>query len=140
MCRKLSKIIKDTIKVGHKPPNLLHTDKGLEFKNKEFNSLMKKYSIKLYHTENEENNSIIERYNKTQNNRIKVIFEINTNFRWVNILDEIITDYNNAIRRTIGMKPKKVNKYNAKELLETIFKYTPPDLIQKPKCLSLIHI
>lgn len=47
-------IIKDAVEVGHRPCNLLHTDKELEFKNKEFTSILKKYSIKLYHTENGE--------------------------------------------------------------------------------------
>ena len=47
-------IIKDAVDIGYKSPNLLHTDKGLEFKNKEFNSLLKKYNIKLYHTEDKE--------------------------------------------------------------------------------------
>ena len=52
-------------------------------------------------------------------------------FFWVNILDEIIRDYNNSIHRTIGMKPIEVNKGNEKDLLEIVFKYTPPDLIKK---------
>ena len=53
----------------------MHIDKGFEFKNKEFNSLINKYNIKLYHTKNEEKSAIIERYNRTQNERIKVIFD-----------------------------------------------------------------
>ena len=68
MSKAFKDIIKDAIKVGHNPPNLLHTDIGLEFKNKEFNSLMKKYNIKLNHTENKEKSSIIEHHNITQNN------------------------------------------------------------------------
>lgn len=41
-------LIKDLIKVGCKSPNLLHTDKRLVHKNREFNSLMCKYNMKLY--------------------------------------------------------------------------------------------
>lgn len=62
---------------------------GLEFKNKEFNSLLKKYNMKLYHTENEEKSSTIERYNRTQNDYMKVIFEIDKNYRWITTLEQI---------------------------------------------------
>lgn len=90
---------------------------------------MKKYNIELYHTENEEKSRIIERYNRTQNQRMKVMFEINKHYRWIDILQNIFKDYNNAKHRTIRMKHIEVNKKNEKELLETVFKYEPPDLI-----------
>lgn len=131
--KAFEKIIKNAISINHKSPNLLHTDKGLEFKNKEFNSLLQKYNIKLYHTENEEKSSVIERYNRTQNERMKVMFEINKNLRWIDILQKIVKDYNNSKHRTIGMKPIEVNKENEKILLETVYKYIPPDIIKKSK-------
>lgn len=126
-------IIKDAIKIGHKSPNLLHTDKGLEFINKEFNGVLKKYNIKLYHTENEEKSSIIERYNRTQNEKMKVLFEINKNFRWIDILQKIVKEYNNSYHSTIKMKPIDVNKENENDLLDTVFKYIPPKIITKSK-------
>ena len=58
-------IIKNTIRIDHKPPN--YTNKILEFKNKELHSIMTKYNIKLHHTEKEEKSSIIECYNRPQN-------------------------------------------------------------------------
>lgn len=126
-------IIKDAIKINHKPPNLLHTDKGLEFINKYFKSLLIKYNIKLYHTENEEKSSIIERYNRTQNEKMKVIFEINKNFRWIDILQKIVKEYNNSIHSTIKMKPNEVNKEIEKELKENVFEYIPPKIIKNSK-------
>ena len=131
--KAFEEIIKDSIKIGHKPPNLLHTDKGLEFKNKEFSAIMKKYNIKLYHTENEEKSSIIERYNRTQNEKMKVQFEINKNFKWIDILQKIVKEYNNSYHSTIKMKPIEVNKSNEKELLNTVFKYVPPKIVEKSK-------
>lgn len=38
--------VKDAIKIVHKSQNLLQIDRGLTFKNKEFNLLLKKYNIK----------------------------------------------------------------------------------------------
>src|SRR5436190_1965337 len=129
--KAFEEIIFDAKKIGHKPPNLLHTDKGLEFKNKQFNAIMEKYNIKLYHTENEEKSSIIERYNRTQNERMKIYLELNK--RWIDILPKIVKEYNDSIHSTIKMKPNEVNEKNEKELLETVFKYEPPPMVNKSK-------
>src|SRR5436190_3471333 len=82
--KAFEEIVLDAKKIGHNATNLLHTDKGLEFKNKQFNAIMKKYIIKLYHTENEEKSSIIERYNRTQNERMKIYLELSKT--WIDIL------------------------------------------------------
>ena len=133
VAKAFEEIIKDAIKIGHKSPNLLHTDKGLEFLNKDFKAVLSKYNIKMYHTENEEKSSIIERYNRTQNERMKVLFEINKNFKWIDILPKIVKDYNNSYHSTIKMKPNEVNEEAEKVLKETIFKYVPPKIITKSK-------
>ena len=46
------KIIKSAKSQNHIPPNLLHTDKGLEFENKHFKSLLNNYVIYMYSTKN----------------------------------------------------------------------------------------
>jgi hypothetical protein len=94
---------------GHKAPNLLHTDKGREFVNKEFRGLLNKYDIKMYHTENEEKSAIIERFNRTLNERMKVQFEARRSFRWVDILQSLLSDYNASVHTTIHMRPVDVN-------------------------------
>ena len=131
--KAFEEIIKDALKIGHKSPNLLHTDKGLEFINQNFKDVLTKYNIKLYHTENEEKSSIIERYNRTQNEKMKVQFEINKNFRWIDILPKIVKQYNDSYHSTIKMKPNEVNKNIEKELKETVYKYIPPKIIKTSK-------
>ena len=64
---------------------------------------------------------------------MKVIFEINKNYRWIDILERIVKEYNNSTHRTIGMKPIEVSKENEKELLETVFKYISPEFVKKSK-------
>jgi len=63
--KAFEKIIKSAKSQNHKTPNLLHTDKGLEFENKHFKNLLDKYNIKMYHTHNLEKSAIIERFNRT---------------------------------------------------------------------------
>lgn len=101
---------------GHKSPNLLHTDKGREFLNKEFRSLLQENKIKMYHTENEEKSAIVERFNRTLNERMKVQFEVRKSFRWIDILQPLIKDYNSSFHRTIGMRPIDVNVICESEL------------------------
>lgn len=103
------KIINKAFICGHTSPNLLHTDKGREFLNKEFRSLLQEHTIKMYHTENEEKSSIVERFNRTLNERMKVQFEARKSFRWIDILQPLLKDYNSSFHRTIGMMPIEVN-------------------------------
>ena len=55
-------------KKSKRKPEKLLTDKGSEFISKHFKEFLKKNNIKLYHTENEEKSSIVERWNKTMKN------------------------------------------------------------------------
>lgn len=104
------RIIKRALSVGHTTPRFLHTDKGREFVNKNFKRLLGEYDIRMYHTENEEKSSIIERFNRTLNNKMKIVFEQRQSFRWIDVYQKLIRDYNNTWHRTIKMKPADVNK------------------------------
>jgi hypothetical protein len=52
--KAFGKIIKSAESQKHKSPNLLHTDRGLEFENKHFKNLLNNFNITMYHTQNEE--------------------------------------------------------------------------------------
>lgn len=92
--------------------------------------------IKLYIFE--ENSLKRERYNRTKNDRMEIVFEINKNeIFWtktcIDILNKIVNEYNNLTHATIGEKPIKVNKENEKKLLKSVFKFTPQDFIRNSK-------
>lgn len=115
-------VIKKTKSDGHSPPKLLHTDKGTEFRNKKFKEVLKKYNIKMYHTENEEKSAIIERFNRTLNHKMRIRFEVRGNKKWIDILNDLIHEYNfNDIHRSIKMKPNEVNKNNENTIFHTLF-------------------
>lgn len=109
-------IIKRAKSTDHKPPDLLHTDKGREFVNKDFKQLLKEHDIKMYHTENEEKSAIIERFNRSLCNKMKVQFEIRKSFRWIDIIQRLLQQYNSTVHRTIKMKPVDVNETNESHL------------------------
>ena len=71
---------------------------------------MKKNKIKLYHTENEEKSSIVERWNKTMKNRMWKMFSANNNtVYWVK-LEELVDDYNNTKHSSLKMTAIEASK------------------------------
>ena len=112
-------IIKRAKTDNHNIPKLLHCDKGTEFKNKDFNAMLKKYGIKMYHTENEEKSAIIERYHRTLNEKLKVKFQVRNSHKWYDILQELTDEYNkHDFHHTIKMRPVDVTKENEADLLK----------------------
>ena len=123
--KAFEKIIKSTKSQNHKPPNLLHTDKGTEFENNHFKNLLDVFKIRMYHTENLEKSAIVERLNRTLNNKLKVQFEVRNNKKWVDILQKLLDEYNfKDIHRSIGMTPSEVNKSNEGDVLRTLFRHS----------------
>ncbi len=43
------------------------------------------------------------------------------NYIWINIIDDIVKEYNNKIHSTIQIQPSKVNKKNEKFILKNIY-------------------
>ena len=76
-------------------PTMLWTDKGSEFISKHFKGFLSKKDIKLYHTENEEKSSIVERWNKTIKNKMWKMFTVNNNTVYWDKIDNIVNNYNN---------------------------------------------
>lgn len=108
------------ILVSTKPKNI-HSDLGKEFFNKTFQTLMQKFNINHYHTYSKMKASIVERFNRTLKNKMWRQFSIQGSYKWLPILNKLVSDYNNSKHRTIKMEPAKVNHKNAKKLLKTVY-------------------
>lgn len=132
VAKSFSTILKRAMGNNHTAPNLLHTDKGTEFVNRDFKRLMETHRIKMYHTENEEKSAIVERFNRTLNEKMKVRFELMGSFRWIDILQDVLKQYNTSTHRTIGMRPADVTKADEQHLLRK-YGSSPP----VPKCVKL---
>lgn len=121
VAKAFERIISRAKKVDHSSPNLLHCDKGLEFRNKDFRMVLNKYGIKMYHTENMEKSSLVERWNRTLNGKMKLRFYVNQNFRWIDILEDLVREYNEVdVHRTIQMRPVEVTKNNEEIILKRL--------------------
>ena len=102
---------KTILSEGRKPENLW-VDRGSEFYNKTFISLLKEYGtgkaasgIELYSTYSDLKAVFIERFNRTLLHIINKPMFINGDCNWVNILNDAVVTYNNNIHSTINMTP-----------------------------------
>ena len=107
----LSKIFDERSDLGERRPMKMWTDKGKEFYNKHVKDL----GASLYSTENEEKSSVVERWNRTMKEKMFKYFSANNTRKYINILDEMVNNYNNTKHSSIKMAPveasNKKNKY-----------------------------
>ena len=113
--------MKSVLAQGRVPKNL-QVDRGKEFYNQSFANLMKHYNINLYSTFSNLKVSICERFNRTLKYKMWVQFSLQGNYKWLNILPDLISSYNDSKHRTIKMKPKDVSKQNVTKTLFNAYK------------------
>ena len=90
---------------------------------------MKKEKITLYHTENEEKSSVVERWNRTMKNRMWKMFTANNNTVYWDKLDKLVDDYNNTKHSSVKMTPKEASKKVFVDLYGDLIYWKP----KKPK-------
>ena len=94
-------------------------DKGKEFYNQDVKEL-----IELYSTENEEKSSVVERWIMTMKEKMWKYFTANSTNNFINVLPDLIREYNNTRHSSIKMTPVKASK---KENELTVWKNLYPD-------------
>ena len=97
------------LKQSNRKPNKIWVDKGSEFYNVIYNNHFKKWlrdnDIVMYSTHNEGKSVVAERFIKTLKGKIyKYMTSISKNV-YIDKLDDIVDEYNNAYHTTIKMKP-----------------------------------
>ena len=112
---EVAKAMESVLKQG-RAPNKIHCDRGREFYNNNFESLMKKYKIHLYSTYSNIKASICERFNRTIKEKMWKKFSLRGDYKWYDILDELVETYNSTKHRTIQMEPSNVTKENSEIL------------------------
>lgn len=131
----------ETILKKNTPPKHLQTDKGSEFYGADFKKLMKKYKITHYSTLSPLKATIIERWNRTLKERLWKKFSLRGSYKYYDILQEVVQDYNNTIHRTIKMKPVDVKKKHEASLLSSVYNYsTEKPLKSKLKMMDPVRV
>ena len=124
-------------------PVHLQTDKGTEFLNRSFQTLLRKNSIRFYTSENEDiKAAIIERFNRSIKSKMWKYFTHQNTYRYNDVLPDLVQSYNETYHRSIGMAPAHVTIENEHLVRKRLFgekqrspvwKYTEGDKVRISK-------
>lgn len=137
VCENMKKLFNTSKRI----PKNLQTDLGKEFYNTELSLLMKNLKINHYSTYTHLKASIVERFNRTLKEKMWKRFSLQGNYKWLNILEELLNEYNNSIHSTIKMKPIDVNcRRVERNLLKNVYNYKIKKIIPKFKIGQHVRI
>ncbi len=109
-------------------PNVqyVQTDRGSEFLNRKIQTFFKTVNITHFYTYNDEIKAgIVERFNRTLKMKLWRFFTLSSSYKYIHVLEDIISSYNNTFHRTIGMTPMQVNSRNKEEIWWNIYSESP---------------
>lgn len=94
-------------------PVSIQTDRGSEFLNSKVQSLFKRNSITHFYTYNDEIKAgIVERFNRTLKMKLWRYFTASSHYKYLDVLENVVSSYNSTYHNTIGMSPEEVNTTN----------------------------
>ena len=105
-------------------PNRFASDRGTEFSPSHpaiFKVLVEKYGMLIFKLGGDHKASMAERFIRTLKTRIERFFTESSNFRWVDILQDLSEAINNSVNRSIGMAPNDVTDQNREEVFEKLY-------------------
>ena len=82
---------------------MVQSDKGTEFLNSTFQSMLKRHDIKFYTSENEDiKAAVVERFNRTMKTKMYRYFTARSTRHYVDVLPDLLYSYNHTYHRSIG--------------------------------------
>ena len=122
-------------------PNLLQSDKGSEFISHHFQSMLQRHGIRWYTTHNQETKaSCAERFIRTLKQRLYRYFTWKNNYRYLDILQDVLRSYNDTRHKSIGMAPAQVNQENAHEVAARLYPPKPKIFVWKFRVGDYVRI
>lgn len=118
----LIKAFESILKSSGRSPMSLQTDKGSEFKNRDFQKFLKSKHIHFFTTENPETKaSIVERFQRSLKSRMWKYFTHEKTRRYIDILDDLVHAYNHSFHRSIQMTPASVTENKEPEVSHHLY-------------------
>ncbi len=106
-------------------PLRLHTDEGKEFLNKNLKDYLKKMNIKHFVIYSEMKAAVVERFNRTLKEKMWRYFTFQKTKRYIDILPDLLSSYNNTYHRSIKMKPTEVDEKNEDQVWFNLYGEMP---------------
>jgi len=117
----ICKAFQNIVNLGRKPYKV-RTDKGKEFVNSKFKNLLKSHDIEFYTSQNEDIKCpVVERVNRTIKSKMWRYFTYSSTYKWIDILDKLVHNYNYSYHRSIKEKPVNVNHDNQYQIWKTYY-------------------
>lgn len=101
-------------------PKYIYSDWGNEFKGS-CKELFKKYNVTHIDSNSANKASIVERFNRTLKEKMWRYFTHNNTKTYVDVLDDLVSNYNNSFHRSIKMKPIEVCEQNLETVKNTLY-------------------
>ena len=101
----------------------IYSDRGGEFICKELKAYLKSQGIRIYFANNMVKVGLVERFILTFRLRLERFLESNQTRKYIDVLQNLFTSYNNTYHRSIGRAPSAVNEDNTREVYQ--FQYLP---------------
>lgn len=106
------------------PSNDLQTDMDRKFFNEFFQDIMTNRKINHFSSYSNVKASIVERLIRTLKNKLWEQFSLEGNYKWVENLQNALSNFKNSVHGTISMKPIRINKKMKNSYFETYTLYS----------------
>ena len=116
---------KKIISEGQRKPNKIWVDQDSEFYNQSFKDFLKINNIEMCSTYNEGKSVVAERFIRTLKYKIFKHMTIISKNVYIDVLNDIVNEYNNTVHRTIKRKPIDVTGDSFVEYNEDSNKKSP---------------
>lgn len=122
-------------------PIYLVSDRGKEYVNQKFQKFLKKRNIIYYSANNDDTKACIaERFVRTIKELIFKYMTSRNTLRYVNVLDDLTSSYNNRYHSSIGMTPSQVNPKNILEVWNNLNKFKRGKTTEKFKVGEYVRV
>ena len=106
------------IKQSNRKPNKIWVDQGSKFYNPDFKKWLSDNDIEMYSTYNEGKSVVAERFIRTLKNKLYKHMTATGKNAYYDVLDNVVSKYNNTKHSTIKMKPIDIKDNNKRVYID----------------------
>jgi len=118
--RDVTRVFKQIL--DDQPCNMVQSDKGTEFVNSTFQSMLSRGGIKFYTSENEDiKAAVVERFNRTLKEKCIAILPQKITHRYIDIIPDLMYAYNHSSHRSTGTDPASVTADNKDKIRARLY-------------------
>ena len=99
----------------------MYSDQGTEFTGASVQKLFQDHGIEHFVLKGKHKASIVERFQRTIKSSLEMYFYRHKRRRWVDVIEEIVKNYNGRFHRSIKMAPDQVTTDNFEEVYKTLY-------------------